>query len=224
MVSRFCPKCGRTTESFYDNLCRICFLDGVSYKSELPKQLIIKRCKSCGEFLVGDKRFEELAESVEYVLQKLKLSENVSSIEYALNDGLDLKLEISIYDLKKIEKAHINIKIKKTVCNICNLRSRKYYEGILQVRCSKSIINSVSDETIERLKKIEKNDSFAFISNYVRMKNGFDLFVGSKSATHKLMRYLKNRYKARVDISRKFVGYKKGKKVYKDIILVTIGG
>src|SRR5438445_10061986 len=89
----FCPKCGKETEKFYDNLCADCFLKNKSNKDIIPEKITYATCKVCGLLYLDERTFESLEKVIEEFL-KNKLSEkNIKNVTYRIHDN---KAEISL--------------------------------------------------------------------------------------------------------------------------------
>ena len=70
---------------------------------------------------------------------------------------------------------------------------------------------------------MNRNDPLAFISKTEEEKNGKNFYIGSKQAAVEISRNIKLKYKATVKRTSKLVGELKGKRVYRDTILISLG-
>lgn len=208
MPKYFCPKCGKEVNRLIKNLCKDCFLESLEIK--LPK-IVLKKCKVCGKYY--EKRFlGEKDELIERKLKKMLKKLEVKEADYWLNDSLHLKLLFEVDGVELKKEVEVEIKEEKGICRYCSLRLSNYWEAILQIRGKKE---GILKEIEEMLKK-EKH-KLAFISRVVELKNGLDIYLGSKKVARKLARKFKG---AKVKITRKFYGFKRGRRIYKDTILV----
>ena len=209
MPKYFCPKCGKEVNRLIKNLCKDCFLE--TLKIKLPK-IVLKKCKVCGKYY--DKRFlGEKDEFIERELKKMLKNLDVKEASYWLNGSLHLKLlfEVECHQLQKEVK--IEVKEEKGICRYCSLRLSSYWEAILQIRGRKE---GILKEIEEMLKK-EKH-KLAFISRIVELKNGFDIYLGSKKVARRIAKKFEK--EAKIKITRKFYGFRQGRRIYKDTILV----
>jgi NMD protein affecting ribosome stability and mRNA decay len=101
--------------------------------------------------------------------------------------------------IKVVEKEFVCIECKKFV-------SRKI-EATLQLR------GENAEEVLEKYGLIGK-----------QVKGGFDVNFSFKRFAYELVNKLRKEYKLSMKVSRKLVGMKEGKKVYRDTILVRIDG
>lgn len=220
MGRKFCPKCGKETERFYESLCEQCFLSSFSLAEKLPKKILIKECKVCGKFLF-ENFFGSTENVVEGFLRKF-LEKGINSISYRIFDcQIKLTLKKKIYDLEKIEEKTINLIKKRTICQSCAMKSSGYFQAILQVRAPQSLLQEIRDEIEKQIDYLNQYDKLAFISKFQELRNGFDVFIGSKKTANQIARNLKTKYKAKMKISKKFAGFIKGRKVYRDTILIS---
>jgi nonsense-mediated mRNA decay protein 3 len=224
MLKKFCPNCGNPTEKFYNNLCGDCFLKNVSILETLPKRFVVMLCKICGKYYLGSESGENLDEVVEKMLKKMLKKPESKFATYRLHDKkVFVTLQIKIQDLQKTEEKEFDLVLKGITCNFCNLKKSGYYKAILQLRVRKDIEKIVQNEIDMLVAKLNKSDNFAFISQRQKLKEGIDLYFGSKSAASKVAQYLKKKYGAEIKISQKIFGMtSSGKTAYRDTILVSI--
>jgi len=223
MREKFCPKCGIKTEKFYENVCEKCFLEKFSLKDKIPNTLLIKECKFCKKFFFKDVVSENLEELIESVLGKILEKEKMEWIDCKiLGENVLVKMKIKVDDLEKIEEASIKLIIKKFTCNFCSMERSGYYQAILQVRVKEEIKREIEREVEEKIEVLRKFDSLAFVSKVEEQKNGIDFYIGSKKSANEIANFLKKKYKAKIKISRKLFGFERGKRVYRDTILISI--
>src|SRR3972149_9446515 len=74
-LQKFCPKCGKTTENLYDNLCKDCFLQKINLK-DLPEKITVRQCKICGKFFGNERGELSLENAINQILSRV-LRENV---------------------------------------------------------------------------------------------------------------------------------------------------
>ncbi len=222
MSKKFCPKCGRETDKFYDNLCKNCFLEKISISKKLPDKIVARICKSCNKIHIESYSDYEIENAFEKFLAKTLKKENVKIIKYdIIGNKAIVNLESEIKGLKKSEEKQISLILKKFLCKFCNLKGGKYFRAILQIRADKEKVEKTLTEIENLIKKINREDNFAFISALDRREEGIDIYLGSKSAADRMARYLKDKYNVKVKISRTLFAVKTGKKVYRDTLLVS---
>ena len=221
MFKKFCPKCGKETKEFFENLCLACYTKKLLNEKKFPEKIEIAQCPICKDFVLKGKNFENIEKVLEKVLLTIFKKLPLTQINYFLKDEkifLDLKLKINKKEVE--ERKVLKFWIKKTYCKYCKLKIGKYYEAVLQIR-------NADEKIIEKIKnfleKIEKKDRMAFVSKEVPLKNGIDFYLGSKRAANKISRIFKAKYFAKTKITRKFYRFKNGKKIYRVTILIDFG-
>lgn len=225
MVKRFCPKCGKETEKFYGSLCRDCFLEKISFLEKIPEKIIIRKCKSCEKFFYDEKAFENLEEAVGEMLARILEENKIQSINYRIyNNKVSITLNFKVENLEKTEEKESQLIVKNITCNSCSLKSLGYYQAILQVRAPENLLENISKDIENLVDFFRSYDNLSFISKTEKQKRGFDIFIGSKKVAHQVAQNIKRKYKAKIKISRKFAGRIKGKKVYRDTILISLSG
>jgi len=223
MGKKFCPKCGRPTEKFLGSLCEECFSKKVSFAEILPEKIVVRTCKSCEKIFVDKKVAATVEGAVGMILSKLLERPEVQSASYRISDGtVYVNIKIKFGDFVKSEEKEIKLIEKSIFCEYCSMKSSKYYQSTLQLRSPENILERILDDVAAQLAAINEYDSFAFASSVQKVRGGYDVLIGSKSAAMQIARNLKAKYKAEIKISRKLSGAIRGKKAYKDTILVSI--
>lgn len=223
MGKKFCPKCGKTTENFFDKLCEECFLKNISFSGELPDKIVVRICKSCCKIFVVKKTASTVEKAVEMILSKFLEKSEVQSASYRISDGIiHVTLNIKIGDVVKSEEKEIKLVEKNILCEYCSMKSSKYYQSTLQLRAPENILEKIMDDIESQMNAINEYDNFAFISSLEKVRGGYDIFVGSKSSATQIAKNMKNKYRAEIKISSKLSGAINGKKAYKDTILISI--
>lgn len=223
MRKKFCPKCGKETNEFYENLCKNCFLEKFSSLEKIPKKILIKECKFCKKYFYKKIFSENIEGLIEAILSEIIEKGKIESINYKILDNkLKMKIETKIGSLKKAEELVSELIIKQSVCNTCQMKEKGYAQAIIQLRCSDKILQKIEEDIRREIEILNKFDLLAFISKIEKEKNGLNFCIGSKKSAREIAKILKRKYKAEVKFSRKLVGFERGKKVYRDTILIKI--
>jgi len=109
---------------------------------------------------------------------------------------------VSVLPSNKIEVVE-----KEFICNECRKFVSRKIEAILQLR----------GESVEEIV-----ENYGLIGKTVR--GGFDVKFSLKRYAYELINSLRKKYNLSMKVSRKLMGMKQGKKVYRDTILVRING
>lgn len=223
MRKKFCPKCGKETNEFYENLCKNCFLEKFSSLEKIPKKILIKECKFCGKYFYKKILKENVESLIEAILSEILEKGKIESINYRIFENkLKMEIETKIRGLKKAEEFLSELIIKQSICNICQMKEKGYAQAIIQLRCSDKILPKIEEDIRREVEILNKFDLLAFISKIEKEKNGLNFYIGSKKSAREIAKILKRKYKAEVKFSRKLVGFERGKKVYRDTILIKI--
>ncbi|MCS7105924.1 MAG: 60S ribosomal export protein NMD3 [Candidatus Aenigmarchaeota archaeon] len=223
MKGKFCPKCGEETEKFYENLCKDCFLEKISFLDKIPEEIVIRKCKSCEKFFYDEKSFKNLEEAVGEMLARILEENKIQSINYRIFENkVNITLTFRVEDLEKTEEKKSSLILKSITCNSCSLKNLGYYQAVLQVRAPENLLEKISQDVENFVEFFRNYDALSFISKFEKQKKGFDVFIGSKKVAHQIAQNLKRKYKPKIKISRKFAGRIKGKKVYRDTILISL--
>ena len=178
-------------------------------------------CPRCG------KNVEKLYDNIclDCYLEKLEVQEirirrcKVCGRYFVSNKAFDNKEEAISFYIKKfsskrldelaflLPRSKIEVEEKEFVCNYCRKFVSRKIEAILQLR----------GENIEEI--VEK---YGLIGKTV--KGGFDVNFSFKRYAYELINKLRKEYDISMKVSRKLIGMKQGKKVYRDTILVRING
>jgi len=222
MRKKFCPKCGRETEDLHNGLCESCFLSKVSVAQKIPEKLVVKECRLCGKFFVNGPS-ESIESSVEAFLEDILKQKDIISASYRLSGNkISLTLKLKKDGLEKTEEKTINLAVKKIICKTCSMRDSGYFQATLQVRTPETVLPAIENEVENQINYLNKYDKLAFVSNFQKVKNGFDVLIGSKNSAKQIAKILKAKYGAKIKITRKLSGNISGKKVYRDTIIVRV--
>ncbi|HLC59000.1 MAG TPA: NMD3-related protein [archaeon] len=227
MSNKFCPKCGKETEDFHDNLCSECYLKPKTTSDKFPSSFSVKRCGICKRYLSlsEGKQHKSMDEAIEDDISKILNKPNISSANFhvdAKRNKVVLTVKTMFGSLEKEETEEINLSRKTIRCKFCQMKISGYYQSVLQLRLPKEIMESAVDEIVKQLSFANQLDPQSFISKMQRINDGVDLYIGSKKAANDIVKSLKNEMRIKTKFSKKLGGKLRGKDVYRDTILITI--
>ena len=225
---KFCPRCGRHAEKFYNNLCKNCFPETISLAEKLPSRFALRQCKNCGRIYVNDDFGETIEGALDILLRELladKKMQPLHAASYRIEGRLvHVTLVMNVDDVEKIEKKDVELVVKTILCERCAREGSGYFQSIMQLRApTKELTEALFDDVQQQIELMSHYDQHAFISKIERKKEGLDLYIGSKKVTMQISKNIKNKFNANVVVSRKLAGKKQGQKVYRDTVLVRIG-
>ncbi len=135
----------------------------------------------------------------------IKIFENrEDAIDFYVRKILSKKIGENVEFLSK-EK--IKVVEKEFTCNYCKRFVSRKIEAIVQLR------GKCLNEIVEK---------YGLIGKAVR--GGFDINFSLKRYAYELINKLRKKYNLSIKVSRKLMGMKQGKRVYRDTILVSIDG
>ena len=231
MATLFCPKCGKDTDVFYDNVCMECFT-GNRTLIECPDVLYSKICPTCGSLFKKGRWFSREDEEKtiqECVSDSLKLDSDAQDLKLILTPR---QLDYSRYRVHIDASARIKgapmesaldteMRVSWETCDICSRISGGYFEGIVQIRADKRL------PTSEELKKCieiaqdvarrsrEKGDRLAFITQTLDLDEGIDFYVGVMKLGKQICKAIIDVFGGKFLESPKLVGQKNGVDLYR---------
>lgn len=112
------------------------------------------------------------------------------------------------------------VRIKKESCDRCRRIAGGYYAAIVQVRAEgrfptpeeRSKSKKIAQDVIRR---VQKSDRMAFISNVEELKEGIDIYVGSTKLGRQISKAIATELGGAFSESAKLVGRKDGKNQYR---------
>ena len=211
-MQRICILCGKPAE--IENFCSDCWLK----KNELfsIEDFEITVCDCGSYYYKGEwRKFEDLEDLIEQLVRhRIKTENKIIKIEVKLKKigtvyKATIKAEGYIPPCEKVkeEEKQIRIKIRKRKCERCVKILSNYYEAVFQVRRCEiptEISNIISD----------------YVTRIEEKKDGYDIFLIDKKVAKKAVKELKE-LGFKIKVSYKFVGMKKGKRLYRDFYFIT---
>jgi len=224
MHKKFCPKCGKTVEKLYNNLCADDFLKTLSLEKLFPKKIILKQCKQCRKIYINKKSAATVEGALDLFLQEVLRVETIYSATYRVEgQKVHITLRLKYEDLEKEESFVRELVIKNIVCESCSMKNSGYFNSILQLRVPEKILQIIIDDILNQIDLMHNYNEMAFIGKFEKRKEGVDFYIGSKDVADQIARNLKIKYDAGIKKSSKQSGYLNGKKIYRDSIVVRIG-
>ena len=243
MPKRFCAICGKDIDETapHFGMCLNCYLKE-NPLFVLPDQFILKLCNYCGKFAKKDtwiqsgsyETIEIIKEAIEVLLlNQLKNTQNIQfkiiptkeSFTYSSNNLL-ISLDLNILG-ELIEDYHIYseqklfVKVHYELCKNCsNLRGGTFFTSILQLRVDEDrlkFLESVINELTNLVEKLFERDEKQYISNIIKQKNGFDLYLSTNELLNHIISYMKTNYHFGLKRTKKLVGrdHQRGKNIYR---------
>lgn len=231
MSTLFCPKCGKDTDVFYENICKECFT-GNRTLIECPDVLYSRICPTCGSVFKRGKwsaREDEEKTIQECVNDSLKSDREAHNLKLKLTPKqLDYsRYRVHIEASAEIKGAHMEsafeteVRISWETCDTCSRIAGGYYEGIVQIRADKRLPTGdelkkcieIAEDIARRSR--EKGDRLAFIAQTLEIDEGIDFYVGLIKLGKQICRAIIDVFGGKFSESPKLVGQKNGVDLYR---------
>ncbi|MFP4045792.1 MAG: NMD3-related protein [Candidatus Aenigmatarchaeota archaeon] len=224
MKNKFCPRCGKETEDLVEGLCEDCFQE----KEELfvvPEIIEVNVCKRCGRYKEkGEWKDGDLEEFLKKLARQSLDSDRELSIEEIElreeNQGYKARIKAKGKKIGMEEAKGVEFRINYGICNICSKISSGYFNTTLQLRGPEKKLERalrVCEEIFDSAGNRED-----FVSDVRKVRNGYDLYLSSKSLARKMVKQLTKRFETEKKSSRTLYGEKDGKRIYRSTYLVRI--
>ncbi len=231
--SKFCPKCGKQTDEFFDSMCKDCFKQGITLLA--PERLVsVSVCPHCGGFFKGKERtsIEPAVEAA--VLKAIRKKYGAEtpveisglSVELAENKrsahvSIAVKAEISGVDIE--ETGEFTAALKRAICDRCSRIAGGYYAAIVQIRAEVRIPTDDELALAENIAHASLGES-DFVSKERMLKEGLDIYVSSAEYGRRISRTVVKELGGSFSESKKLYGRKDGRDIYRVTFLVRLPG
>ena len=209
---KFCFLCGKKTDDLIEGYCEECYNKEFNL-IEVPKEIKLVRCSKCDRTRYKNQWMDK--EIDELLKDKVKVLGRNVKIKIKINDNVHVIAKGYLKGSKTVkeEEHEIIIKIKKIVCQDCSRRTGGYYEAIIQLRGKTTEAMDFIDDNI-----IRENQTF----RVEKVKNGLDIYLADKKFANRLTNDVKKKFNAKIKKNYKLVTRKKGKDIYRSVMLVRI--
>ncbi len=226
-----CPRCGKQTEKLIDNVCPQCYFEHFEL-AELPLVLHAKICSGCGAVFdrgrwmdEGDLddivirtvesqlMIHEQADDIDIYIEPRQLTPHLYRILVEVNARVKGK---AVHKELKCE-----VRIIREACDRCSRISGGYFEGILQLRADGRtpsaeevrLCKQIADSVVEKMR--QKGDRLSFITDFIELKEGTDLYVGSANTCRHICKEIITKIGGSYSESPTLFGQKDGKDIYR---------
>lgn len=217
---KYCPTCNRSSETarFIGEFCEVCVIKKIDSKIDIA--VTLQTCKSCGDIKTNmgfKRRGKESFESALYTAtHRSAPSCTLEFVDFNNGTGIALvrfRCEVGAQAVQ-FEK-ELNIKFTKSLCDRCYRIKAGYYEAVVKIRGD----DERADRFLEKLGLFLENYG-TFISKVDEMKDGYDVYIGDKTAVNKF--FAINKRLKRPIMAYEHYGMKGGKKLYRNIYSVRL--
>ena len=234
----FCPKCGKETETFFENLCESCFQAGITLLE--PNRIAedvrasVHVCPRCGSFFKGNERTELEAVVEDAVRRAISKSHGpecpvklvdvrIELDESARSAHVSLRVKAEIKGLEIAESAEFPILVRRAICVQCSRIAGGYYAAIVQIRADWRIPTEDELQAAAELAYAAMSRE-EFVSKQQLLKDGLDLYVSSAECGRGMAKTIVKHLGGNYSESRKLYGRKGGRELYRVTFLVRLPG
>ncbi len=231
MATLFCPKCGKDTDVFFENMCKECFMENRTL-IQCPAVLYSRICPTCGSLYKRGRwssREDEEETIRECVNDSIKQDNEAKDLKLTLTPKrLDYsRYRVHIDAVATIKGAPIEaaqdteMRISWETCDTCSRVSGGYYEGIVQIRADKRL---PTKEELDKCTQIardvakrsrDKGERLAFIAQTLDLYEGIDFYVGVIKLGKQICRAIIDVFGGKFLEFPKLVGQKNGVDLYR---------
>lgn len=186
----------------------------------LPEKVEAVQCPKCNLVKIRNRWVPPDLERIIKSYAK-KLGEVDEWLVGTVKDKVKVHVSGWVKGRRKEEFHFVKLKFIKNICPICGRLLGGYYEAKLQLRGE--VTGPMLAWIREQTAKIARKDRKAFYRHEM-LKEGIDLYYGSKSAARKIANGLRKNFGAELKESFKVVGKKEGKELRRTIISVRFVG
>jgi NMD protein affecting ribosome stability and mRNA decay len=210
----FCPRCGQQRPTAVapgtDGLCAQCHLSVID-PLEVPAQLTITRCGTCGAIRDGERWIDadadlvdlataELADAVA-VHRSIDVEDWGMAAQEPSTDQISIDVELSgTYRTEPVTAtAHATVTVATGQCDRCGRIAGGYFASLLQVRATDRVPTdaelAIAEETASAYirSRIGVGDRNAFISDVQRTKDGLDIKLSTNQIGGAIAKQLTDR-------------------------------
>lgn len=232
----FCVECGKEKEIYKKGVCLDCYVKSNSF-TEGPKIIHLPVCTNCGSFKYKNTWTDQLLNDVliRIVKNTFKIKKELKKIDInpvckESKEGYSCKVYISGFiDKKEITEEHdLEVRLKKTVCDVCSKRFGGYHEAIIQVRTGKrklsnKEIENIIENVINQVQSMQsKGNRSLFITDIQKEHGGVNFFISSSQAAETIIKRISEEYGGYIKKSSKNIGMKDSKQVYRMTYLLRL--
>lgn len=232
----FCVECGKDGPIYKNGVCIDCYLKTNSF-SKGPSIIDIVVCPHCGSFKFKNTWTSDLLGDVlrRVVKENFQISRELSKIDInpvckESKEGADCKIYVSgsVENNEITEEHDLQIRFKKTSCEVCSRRFGGYHEAIIQVRVEERKLTKKEEKNIILLveNQVEylqsKGNRGLFITDIGEEHGGLDFYISDKGAAFVITKKIQEEYSGQIKQSSKNIGIKDSRQVHRMTYLIRV--
>ncbi|MDH7506446.1 MAG: NMD3-related protein [Candidatus Thermoplasmatota archaeon] len=232
----FCVECGKETPIFRNGVCKSCFLKTHTF-TKGPAYIDIPICVHCNSYKYKNTWSSELFDNAlqraiknEFYINKELEKVSINTECKDTMDGKSCKIIISGFlDNEEIVEEHnVQVRLKRSVCDICSKRHGGYYEAIVQIRTtniklSKKELEDITKTVVVFVEDLHsKGNRGLFITDIGEEHGGLDFYISEKGAGFNIVKKIQEKYGGEIKKSSKDAGVKDSRHVHRMTFLIRL--
>lgn len=232
----FCVECGKETPIFRNGVCISCYLKTHTF-TKGPAYIDIPICVHCNSYKykntwasdLFDDALQRAIKNEFYISRELE-KVNINTECRDTMDGKSCRILISGFlDNEKIQEEHtVQVRLKRSVCDICSKRQGGYYEAIVQIRTTNRTLTKKELEDITKTVVVfvedlhSKGNRGLFITDIGEEHGGLDFYISEKGAGFNIVKKIQEKYGGEIKKSSKDAGTKDSRQIHRMTFLIRL--
>ena len=232
----FCVECGVEGPIFRDGVCKNCYLKTHTFTSG-PSIIDLPVCVHCNSYKFKNTWTNELLGDVlrRVIKNNFQISRELDKVDInteckEAKDGLSCKVFICgfIDDLEIAEEHTMQVRLKRSVCDVCSRQSGGYYEAIVQIRpdkvkLTKRELDDITSTVSALVEDLQADGNRAlFITDMGEEHGGLDFYISERSAGLVIAKKIQEQYGGIIKQSSKNIGMKDSRQIYRMTYLIRL--
>jgi nonsense-mediated mRNA decay protein 3 len=232
----FCCECGKEEPIFREGVCTACYLKSHTF-TKGPAYIDIPICVHCNSYKYKNTWSSDLFDDAiqraiknEFHISKDLDKVNINTECKDTKDGKSCRILISGFldNVEVFEEHNIQVRLKRSVCDVCSRRQGGYYEAIVQIRSSNRKLSKKELEDITKTVETfvedmqSKGNRGLFIADIGEEHGGLDFFISEKGAGYNIAKKIQEKYGGEIKKSSKDAGMKDSRQVYRMTFLIRL--
>jgi len=232
----FCVECGIEGTIFRDGVCKNCYLKTHIFTSG-PCIVDLPVCVHCNSYKFKNTWTNELLGDVlrRVIKNNFQISRELDKVDInteckEAKDGLSCKVFISgfIDDLEIAEEHSMQVRLKRSVCDVCSRQSGGYYEATVQIRPDKvkltrRELDDITSTVSALVEDLQADGNRAlFITDMGEEHGGLDFYISERSAGLVIAKKIQEQYGGIIKQSSKNIGMKDSRQMYRMTYLIRL--
>lgn len=232
----FCVECGKEGPIFKDGVCINCYIKTNSF-SKGPEVIDLPVCTHCDSYKYKNTWSNDLFGEVirRIIKNNFQISRELKKVDINTEckeskDGQLCKVYISgfLNDVEITEEHNLQVRLKKTVCDVCSKRFGGYHEAIIQIRTEKKELSKKDIEEIQLFVENLVQDLQAkgnrglFITDISEEHGRLDFYLSERGPSLIIAKKIQEQYGGSIKQSSKNIGMKDSRQLYRMTYLVRL--